>query len=275
MAPNDIIDLIPSLARLSDEPRADPSFVSNHVAYRLAGQSVTVTLCGDGGDELFAGYHRHRWLPRIWQRLGWLPVGIRKQGARALTAVPPATWDKVFNAFEPAVPSRLRERTPGAKLHRLARWMASASQEEMYNALSTRWDARDRLVVGHDLEQTPSDFAFVPLNGEFQILERVLAHELVTTFVDTQLMKVDRASMAASVETRVPFMDYRVVEFAFTLPPELKVRGETGKYILRRVLHRYVPEGIVSAAQDGVPFAVEHVAKRSLEGLGRGPARPT
>ena len=114
----------------------------------------------------------------------------------------------------------------------------------MYNALSTRWDARDRLVVGHDLEQTPTDFAFVPLNGEFQILERVLAHELVTTFVDTQLMKVDRASMAASVETRVPFMDYRVVEFAFTLPPDLKVRGETGKYILRRVLHRYVPKSL-------------------------------
>ena len=140
MAPNDIIQLIPSLARLSDQPRSDPSYVSNHVAYRLAGQSVTVTLCGDGGDELFAGYHRHRWLPRVWRRLGWLPVGIRKQGARALTAISPATWDKVFDIIEPAVPSRLRERTPGAKLHRLARWMVSASQEEMYRVLSTRWD---------------------------------------------------------------------------------------------------------------------------------------
>jgi asparagine synthase (glutamine-hydrolysing) len=251
MAPNDIIDLIPSLARLSDQPQSDPSYLSNHVAYRLAGQNVTVTLSGDGGDELFAGYHRHRWLPRVWRRLGWVPVGIRKQGARALTAIPPATWDKAFDIIEPAVPSRLRERTPGAKVHRLARWMDSASQEEMYRVLSTRWDPADRLVVGHDPEQPQTDFAFVPLNGEFEILERVLAHELVTTFVDTQLMKVDRASMAVSVEARVPFMDYRVVEFSFTLPPDLKVRGETGKYILRRVLHRHVPEALYQRPKMG------------------------
>ncbi len=251
MAPNDIIELIPSLARMSDLPQSDPSYVSNHVAYRLAGQSVTVTLSGDGGDELFAGYHRHRWLPRVCRQLGWLPVGIRKQGARALTAIPPATWDKVFDFVEPAVPSRLRERTPGAKLHRLARWMASAGHEEMYRVLSTRWDPGDRLVVGHDPEQSPADSAFVRLNGEFEILERMLAHELVTTFVDTQLKKVDRASMAVSVEARVPFMDYRVVEFAFTLPPGLKVRGETGKYILRQVLHRHVPEALFQRPKMG------------------------
>ena len=88
MAPNDIIELIPSLARLSDQPQSDPSYVSNHVAYRLAGQSVTVTLAGDGGDELFAGYHRHRWLPRVCRRLGWLPVGIRKQASASADGDP-------------------------------------------------------------------------------------------------------------------------------------------------------------------------------------------
>ena len=244
MAPQDIIELIPSLAELSDLPQSDPSYVSNHVAYKLAGQNVTVTLCGDGGDELFGGYHRHRWLPRVCRQLGWMPVGLRKQAARALTAVPPATWDRMFNAVEPVLPARLRERTPGAKLHRLARWMASDSQEEMYRVLSTRWEPPDRLVVGHDPGQSLADFEFVPLNGEFDLLERMLAHELVTTFVNTQLKKVDRASMAVSVEARAPFMDYRVVEFAFTLPRDLKVRGETGKYILRRVLHRHVPEAL-------------------------------
>jgi asparagine synthase (glutamine-hydrolysing) len=244
MAPQDIIELIPSLAQLSDLPQSDPSYVSNHVAYKLAGQNVTVTLCGDGGDELFGGYHRHRWLPRVSRQLGWLPVGVRRQAARALTAIPPATWDGIFDAIGPIVPPRLRERTPGAKLHRLARWMASGSQEEMYRLLSTRWDPRDRLVVDHDPGQSLADFEFVPLNGEFDLLERMLAHELVTTFVNTQLKKVDRASMAVSVEARAPFMDYRVVEYAFTLPRDLKVRGETGKYILRRVLHRYVPEAL-------------------------------
>jgi asparagine synthase (glutamine-hydrolysing) len=251
MAPDDIIKLIPSLASRSDLPQSDPSYVSNYVAYRLAGQNVTVTLCGDGGDELFAGYHRHRWLPRVCRQLGWLPAGLRQQGARALTAVPPATWDKLFNAIEPAIPSRFRERTPGAKLHRLARWMGSASDEEMYRVLSTRWDPADRLVVDHAPMQLPTDSTFVRLNGEFDLLERMLAHELVTTFVNTQLKKVDRASMAVSVEARVPFMDYRVVEFALTLPPDLKVRGETGKYILRRVLHQHVPEALFQRPKMG------------------------
>jgi len=251
MAPQDIIRLIPSLAQISDLPQSDPSFVSNHVAYRLAGQNVKVTLCGDGGDELFGGYHRHRWLPRVCRQLGWIPSGLRRQAARALTAIPPTTWDRMFDTIEPALPARLRERTPGAKLHRLARWMACGSQEEMYRALSTRWEPSDRLVVGHDPGQSPDDFAFVPLNGDFDLLERMLAHELVTTFVNTQLKKVDRASMAVSVEARAPFMDYRVVEFAFTLPPDLKVRGETGKYILRRVLHRHVPEALYQRPKMG------------------------
>jgi asparagine synthase (glutamine-hydrolysing) len=242
MAPSDVIELIPTLARISDQPQSDPSYVSNHVAYRLAGQSATVILTGDGGDELFAGYHRHRWLPRVWGRLGWLPAGARKQAAQALTAIPPATWDRIFDFVAPAVPARLRERTPGAKLHRLARWMSSASPEEMYRLLSTQWDASDKLVIDHDHGQSVADFAFVGLNGEFELMERMLTHELVTTFVDIQLKKVDCASMAVSVEARVPFTDYRVVEFAMALPPHLKVRGETGKYILRQVLHRHVPE---------------------------------
>ena len=251
MAPEDIIELIPSLARLSDQPQSDPSYVSNYVAYRLARHHVTVALVGDGGDEVFGGYHRHRWLPRVWRRLGWMPVGLREQGARALTSVTPATWDKVFGVLAPALPSRMRERTPGAKLHRLARWIASATPEEMYRVLATRWDSSDTLLVGHNSDEALSPFEFTALDGGFELLERLLAHELVTTFVDTQLIKVDRASMAVSVEARVPFMDYRVVEFSFALPPAFKVRGETGKLILRRVLHRYVPETLYQRPKMG------------------------
>jgi asparagine synthase (glutamine-hydrolysing) len=251
MAPEDIIELIPTLARVTDQPQSDPSYVSNHVAYRLASESVTVALAGDGGDELFAGYHRHRWLPRVWRRIGWLPVGVREQAARAITVISPASWDRAFDVMQPVIPPRFRERTPGAKLHRLARWMACASPEDMYRVLSTRWDAEDRLIVGADRERYPMDFELVPIHGDFGILERVLAHELAANFVDTQLMKVDRASMAVSVEARVPFMDHRMVEFAFRLPPEMKVRGETGKYILRHVLHRYVPETLYQRPKMG------------------------
>lgn len=251
MAPADIIELIPTLARVTDQPQSDPSYVSNHVAYRLAHETVTVALAGDGGDELFAGYHRHRWLPRVWQRMGWVPVGVREQAARAIAAIPPGSWDKAFDMMQPIIPPRLREPTPGAKLHRMARWIACASPEDMYRVLSTRWDDEDQLIVGAGPERYPMEFELLPLDGDYGILDRVLAHELTANFVDNQLMKVDRASMGVSVEARVPFMDHRLVEFALRLPPEMKVRGETGKYILRQVLHRYVPETLYQRPKMG------------------------
>lgn len=251
VTPDDIIDLIPSLPALCDQPISDPSWVSNYFAYRLARQHVTVALTGDGGDEVFGGYHRHRWLPRVWRTVGWTPVGLRARGARALNTIAPSTWDRVFDALEPAIPGRLRERTPGAKIQRLARWMACATAEEMYGVLASRWDGGTELLVDYDRQSQAEPFRLQQLDGDFDLLERMLAHELVTYLPDGQLTKVDRASMAVSVEARVPVLDHRVVEFALRLPPTLKVRGETGKYILRQVLHEHVPRELFQRPKMG------------------------
>lgn len=251
VTPEDVVEMIPSLPRLLDQPLSDPSYASYYFAYRLAGRHVTVALAGDGGDEVFGGYHRHRWLPRIWQTLGWVPAGLREQGSRALTAVSPAAWDRMFGLVMPVVPSRLQERTPGAKLQRLARWMVYDTPEEMYGVLTTRWEHRDQLVVGYQRPEALPDFALELPNGGFRLSERMLAHELVTQLPDMQLTKVDRASMAVSVEARVPLLDHRVVEFALRLPPTLKIRGDTGKYLLRQVLYRYVPEELFQRPKMG------------------------
>jgi asparagine synthase (glutamine-hydrolysing) len=251
ITPDDIIELIPSLPQLSDLPISDPSYVSNYFAYRLAREHVTVALTGDGGDEVFGGYHRHRWLPRVWGTVGWTPAGLRAQGARALDAVSPATWDRIFGALEPALPGRLRERTPGAKIQRLARWMSCETPEEMYGVLASRWDDATELVADHDRSSSAAPFRLQHLDGDFQLVERMLVHELLTYLPDSQLTKVDRASMAVSVEARVPLLDHRVVEFALRLPPRLKVRGETGKYILRKVLHEHVPQELFQRPKMG------------------------
>jgi asparagine synthase (glutamine-hydrolysing) len=246
----DILELIPALGQLSDLPIADPSYISNYFAYRLARAHVTVALSGDGGDEVFGGYHRHRWLPRVWRTVGWTPAGVRAQGARALNAVTPATWDRIFGAFEPAIPARLRERTPGAKIQRLARWMACETPEEMYGVLASRFDDASELVAGHD-RSSVEPFRLQRLDGDFQLVERVLAHELLTYLPDVQLTKADRSSMAVSVEARVPLLDHRVVELALRFPPSLKVRGDTGKYILRKVLHEHVPRELFQRPKMG------------------------
>ena len=251
VTPEDMLELIPSLGQLSDQPISDPSYVSNYFAYRLAREHVTVALTGDGGDEVFGGYHRHRWLPRVWRGVGWTPAGLRAQGARALNAVSPATWDRMFGVLEPALPGRLRERTPGAKIQRLARWMACATPEEMYGVLASRWDDGTELVAGYDRSAALEPFRLQQLDGDFRLVERMLAHELLTYLPDGQLTKVDRASMAVSVEARVPILDHRVVELALRLPPALKVRGETGKYVLRKVLHGHVPEALFQRPKMG------------------------
>jgi asparagine synthase (glutamine-hydrolysing) len=250
VTPADIIELVPVLPQLSDLPISDPSYISNYFAYRLARAHVTVALTGDGGDEVFGGYHRHRWLPRVWRSVGWTPTGLRAQGARALEAVTPATWDRIFGALEPAIPGRLRERTPGAKIQRLARWMACETPEEMYRVLASRWDDASELVAGHD-RSALEPFRLQQLDGDFALVEQMLAHELLTYLPDGQLTKVDRSSMAVSVEARVPLLDHRVVELALRLPPALKVRGDIGKYILRKVLYQHVPRELFQRPKMG------------------------
>jgi asparagine synthase (glutamine-hydrolysing) len=265
VTPADIIDLIPSLPQLSDLPVSDPSYVSNYFAYRLAKAHVTVALTGDGGDEVFGGYHRHRWLPRVWRGVGWMPAGVRAQGGRALNAVTPATWDRIFGVLQPALPGRLRERTPGAKIQRLARWMACETPEEMYGVLASRWDDASELVTELD-RSSVEPFHLQHLDGDFELVERMLVHELLTYLPDGQLTKVDRASMAVSVEARVPLLDHRVVELALRLPPTLKVRGETGKYLLRKVLYQHVPRELFQRPKMGFQLPLSAWLRGPLRG---------
>ena len=266
LTPGDVLELVPSLSHLSDLPISDPSYLSNYVAHRLAGEHVTVALTGDGGDEVFGGYHRHRWLPRVWQGVGWTSAGLRAPVARALGTVHPGTWDRIFGAFEPAIPGRLRERTPGARIQRLARWMACRTPEEMYGVLASRWDDASELVIGHERPSSVEPFRLQQLDGDFTLLERMLAHELLTSLPDGQLTKVDRASMAVSVEARVPLLDHRVVEFALRLPPTLKVRGETGKYVLRRVLYQHVPPELLQRPKMGFQLPLASWLRGPLRG---------
>jgi asparagine synthase (glutamine-hydrolysing) len=137
----------------------------------------------------------------------------------------------------------------------------------MYGVLASRWDRDDHLVVDQPPTFSAQPFRFQELDGEFALVERILAHELTTYLPDSQLIKVDRASMAVSVEARVPLLDHRVVEMALRLPPALKVRGERGKYALRQVLYRRVPPALFERPKMGfhLPLATG-CAVRSVPG---------
>lgn len=238
------LEVIPRLAGMYDEPFSDSSQIPTWLVAKLARPHVTVALSGDGGDEVFGGYNRHVWAPRLWSALGRVPVAAREVAARGLTALSPDAWDRLFAAAGPLAP---RVRVPGVRVHKLAGLLASPSTDALYEQLVSHWTPRDGLLRGRPGAGTTAP---APLERA-GFAEQMMYRDLVTYLPDDILTEVDRASMAVSLETRVPLLDHHVVELAWTLPLAQKIRGTTGKLVLRDVLHRYVPAALVSGPKTG------------------------
>lgn len=253
--PADAIDVIPRLPELYDEPFSDSSQIPTFLVSRLARQEVTVSLSGDGGDELFGGYNRYAWCPAIWRRIRRLPAPARVAAAAALRVPSAAAWDAAFRRAEPVLPRRLQVRYPGMKVEKLAGVLPATGPEDMYRRLTSHFQDPSALVVGTREPSTLlTDRAGWPDTAD--PVARMMFLDQVTYLPDDILVKVDRASMAVSLEARVPLLDHRVVEFAWRLPPAAKVRDGQGKWLLRQVLHRHVPEALVERPKAGFGLPV-------------------
>ncbi len=240
-------EVIPRLSTIYDEPFADPSQIPTLIVSQLARQSVTVALSGDGGDELFGGYSRHFWVPEIWSRIGWMPRRLRRTAAGAITMFPETRWDRMFEMADPILPSRLKQRTPGEKLHKLAPVLKAENPDAVYRGLISHWNA-DSLVIGARTGSSTNTYLSSAFPG---ISQRMMYQDLMTFLPDDVLVKIDRASMAVSLEARAPFLDHHVVEFAWRLPIEMKIRHGSGKRLLRQVLARYVPPALTDRPKSG------------------------
>jgi asparagine synthase (glutamine-hydrolysing) len=256
VTPDAALAVIPRLATLYDEPFADASQVPTFLVAELARRHVTVSLSGDGGDELFGGYNRHFWGRDLWRRLGPVPPGFRRLAARGMTAWSPQRWDEVFERVRPLLPGALKEEASGSKVHKLADVLAVSSPEEMYSRFRSRWLTPAQVVLN---AAEPRNL----LNDESQwaklddFTQRMMFLDLVSYLPDDNLVKLDRASMGVSLESRVPFLDHRVVAFAWKLPLELKIRDGQGKWILRQVLYRYVPEALIERPKVGFGVPID------------------
>jgi asparagine synthase (glutamine-hydrolysing) len=250
VSPEEAMTVIPGLPTLYDEPFSDSSQIPTYLVSKLARSRVTVSLSGDGGDELFAGYNRYFWGRRIWRGAGWIPRGLRTGAAGALVALSPQEWDRVFGKLSPALPTEVRQRTPGNKLHKLAGALASENPEAMYLNLISHWKEPARLVKGgaEPLTSLRDPQSWAELSASVQ---RMMYLDMVTYLPDDILVKVDRASMGVSLEGRMPFLDHRVVEFAWTLPLSMKIRDGKGKWLLRRMLDRYIPKELIERPKMG------------------------
>lgn len=242
--------VVPQLPEMYDEPFADPSQIPTYLVSQLARRSVTVSLSGDAGDELFGGYNRYKMTAAFWRRLSMAPRPLRGVLAGALTSVSPRTWNRLASAVEPILPESLRMRVPGDKIHKGAGVLKSASAAELYHGLVSSWRDPEALVVGGREPPTLLTGRTPDLAGLSEI-ERMMALDMITYLPDDILAKVDRAAMRVSLETRVPLLDHRVVEFAWRLPIDYKIRGGQTKWALREVLYRHVPKALIERPKMG------------------------
>jgi asparagine synthase (glutamine-hydrolysing) len=248
-------DVIPNLPDMYDEPFADSSQIPTHLVCRAARQHVTVVLSGDAGDELFGGYNRYFWGPHIWNRLSVLPAPARKLLGSALSAVPVSGWNALGAPLLGRGDGVIRL---GDKVHKLADRLSRVhNMGELYRSLVSEWQDPASLVLGENgapVIEPPSllddPLPFVDMKQPLPMMYR----DSMTYLADDILCKVDRAAMACSLETRVPFLDHRVVQLAWQLPLHMKVRGNTGKWALRQVLYKYVPKELIERPKAG--FAI-------------------
>lgn len=255
-------DLIPDLPTIYDEPFADSSQIPTHLVSRFAREQVTVALSGDGGDELFGGYNRYVSGARLWGKLKHLPAPLRAAAGTGLGAMPAGAW----NGLSSLLPGGKRPAHFGTKVQKAFRTMGGASSlDALFASFVGEWSAEGSPVVG--AEDLPAACAFdLDAGADAPDAVRMMYCDARSYLPDDILCKVDRAAMAVSLETRVPFLDHRVAALAARIPVAMKIQGGRGKQILRRLLYREVPEILFDRPKAGFAIPVGEWIK--------GPLRP-
>lgn len=248
--PEDALLVIPKLAEIYCEPFADSSQIPTFLVSQLAKEHVTVVLSGDGGDELFGGYNRYLAAQNIWQPIKKFPALGKNMGAYFLRILSPANWNKLFDIARPVLPKKLRLTIPGEKARKLADVLSLKDDQDFYLHLTSHWTDPESIVV--DGVEPPTLITQKSLWPKTDCLVHTLmALDASTYLADDILVKVDRAAMACSLETRVPMLDHRVFELAWKMPINYKVHGGQGKWLLRQVLYRHVPKELIERPKMG------------------------
>jgi asparagine synthase (glutamine-hydrolysing) len=247
MSPADVLDMVPRVPQMYDEPFADSSQLPTSLVMALARRHVTVALSGDGGDELFGGYNRYFTVPQLWSVIGKVPHPIRSLFSKTVLGVSANRWNALLGPLGRAI----GQARPGDKLHKVGQRLKGARTiDDLYLALVTEWADAEELVPGSQRQRS-----LLGRSGEWpdpgDPVQRMMLLDGLTYLPDDILVKVDRAAMAVSLETRAPFLDHRVAEFAWRLPLAQKIRGGQGKWLLRQVLYKHIPRELIDRPKMG------------------------
>lgn len=242
----DALSIIPKLPQIYDEPFADSSQIPTFLISQFARRDITVVLTGDGGDELFGGYNRHIFGPKIWAIIKHIPLVIRSMLRTQFSKIS----NSKMRGFKKFLPRQLQFADLGTKLSKLFNSFEAEDDLHFYQLLRTHWHETN-IVLGSSfsLQKNSLDNA--------KLFDQIIYQDMHSYLPDDILTKVDRASMAVSLEARAPFLSHKLIEFALKIPNQLKVRGTTGKYLLREALYRYVPKELMNRPKQGFGISID------------------
>lgn len=254
VTPADAMAVIPRLPTLYDEPFSDSSQLPTFLISQLARQHVTVALSGDAGDELFGGYSRYTQAAGVWRFLRPMPSRLRTGVARSIQSVPVHTWNRLSGFAHRFIPGR--KRNVGDRAHKFADMINFENSQAFYRRLVSHWAAPETLVLGSREATNYFTSAAADTKG-MSFIESMMLADSLTYLPDDILVKVDRAAMGVSLETRIPFLDHSLVEFAWRLPLSYKIRDGQGKWLLRQLLYRHVPRQLVERPKMGFGVPID------------------
>ena len=246
VTPQQAMNVIQELPEIYDEPFSDSSQIPTYLVSKLAKSQVTVSLSGDAGDELFCGYNRYSFTKKLWNNLNYLPMGLRNGLAQTLSSISPDKWNNLFKSL----PFVNNHQNIGDKIHKASGILTSKTINDLYFGLISHWSSPCDLVI-NSVEPSRIYESYSSLLNVLDDVQKMMFLDTITYLPDDILAKVDRAAMAVSLETRVPFLDHRVVEFAWSLPQKYKMNNGVSKLALREVLYNYVPKNMIERPKMG------------------------
>ncbi|MEO8636441.1 MAG: asparagine synthase (glutamine-hydrolyzing) [Gemmatimonadales bacterium] len=267
VTPDDLLAVVPRLPAMYDEPFSDSSQVPTALVAALARQQVTVSLSGDGGDELFGGYARYGLGERVWARVGRIPRAVRRAAGRAISLVPAPAWDRMLTPLGTAMPTGFRGRVTGDRMHKAAELLSRGSFELLYRDLLSHWRQPEQVVLGGVEPPTALTDPARRLTPASP-LSQMMYLDSVSYLPDDILVKVDRAAMAVSLESRAPLLDHRVFELAWRMPASLRTMTGGGKPALKQLLARHVPPALTDRPKMGFGVPIQHWLRGPLREWG-------
>jgi asparagine synthase (glutamine-hydrolysing) len=257
----DALSIIPQLSEMYDEPFADSSQIPTHLICKSAKEKVTVVLTGDGADEIFGGYNSYNLLPKIWNNISWMPFPFRKFLGNTISLLSIENWNKLGNFIYIFTNKNYRQNHIGRKMYSLKKILKNISSFDQFALrLKTVWE-NPELLIKAESKYLGDDFLnnnkSVKSTKFSDIVSPLMYKDSISYLPDDILVKVDRAAMFTGLETRVPFLDHRVVSFSWKLPLKMKIRGNQSKWILRQILYKYVPQEILDRPKSGFEIPID------------------